>query len=186
MNRTVPTAVASCERGEICGRPKVSTCLPSPSDSSRDREPPAGLSGVKLLVQPVVTLGNFTSTLRLLSLAFEVTSSRSFVYQIPSPPKCQSQAFALELVIGLCTGSEVKLLSRVRLFATPWTVAYQDPRSMGFSRQEYWSGLPFHSPYIIFLMTKLLTKNLLPIQIYLFYFYTYVLEISANLKAKTF
>ena len=42
--------------------------------------------------------------------------------------------------------SEVKLLSRVQLFATPWTVAYQDPPSMGFSRKEYWSGLPFHSP----------------------------------------
>ena len=42
--------------------------------------------------------------------------------------------------------SEVKLLSRVRLFATPWTVAYQAPLSMGFSRQEYWSGLPFPSP----------------------------------------
>ena len=40
----------------------------------------------------------------------------------------------------------VKLLSRVRLFATPWTVAYQALRSMGFSRQEYWSGLPFPSP----------------------------------------
>ena len=40
----------------------------------------------------------------------------------------------------------VKLLSHVRLFATPWTVAYQDPQSMGFSRQEYWSGLPFPSP----------------------------------------
>ena len=40
----------------------------------------------------------------------------------------------------------VKFLSRVRLFATPWTVAYQAPRSMGFSRQEYWSGLPFPSP----------------------------------------
>ena len=38
------------------------------------------------------------------------------------------------------------LLSRVRLFATPWTVAYQAPPSMGFSRQEYWSGLPFPSP----------------------------------------
>ena len=38
---------------------------------------------------------------------------------------------------------KVKLLSRVRLFATPWTVAYQAPPSMGFSRQEYWSGLPF-------------------------------------------
>ena len=36
--------------------------------------------------------------------------------------------------------------SRVRLFATPWTVAHQAPLSMGFSRQEYWSGLPFPSP----------------------------------------
>ena len=42
--------------------------------------------------------------------------------------------------------SKVKSLSRVRLFATPWTVAYQAPQSMGFSRQEYWSGLPFPSP----------------------------------------
>ena len=40
----------------------------------------------------------------------------------------------------------VKSLSRVQLFATPWTVAYQVPPSMGFSRQEYWSGLPFPSP----------------------------------------
>ena len=37
-------------------------------------------------------------------------------------------------------------LSRVRLFATSWTVAYQAPPSVGFSRQEYWSGLPFPSP----------------------------------------
>ena len=41
---------------------------------------------------------------------------------------------------------KVKLLSRVRLFATLWTVAYQAPPSMGFSRQEYWSGLQFPSP----------------------------------------
>ena len=41
---------------------------------------------------------------------------------------------------------KVKLLSRVRLFATPWTVAYQAPPSMGSSRQECWSGLPFPSP----------------------------------------
>ena len=41
---------------------------------------------------------------------------------------------------------KVKLLSRVRLFATPWTVAYQASMFMGFSRQEYWSGLPFLSP----------------------------------------
>ena len=41
-------------------------------------------------------------------------------------------------------GSE--LLSRVQLFATLWTVAYQASPSMGFSRQEYWSRLPFPSP----------------------------------------
>ena len=41
---------------------------------------------------------------------------------------------------------KVKSLSRVRHFATPWTVAHQAPPSMGFSRQEYWSGLPFPSP----------------------------------------
>ena len=39
-----------------------------------------------------------------------------------------------------------KLLSRVRLLATPWTAAYQAPPSMGFSRQEYWSGVPL--PYL--------------------------------------
>ena len=42
--------------------------------------------------------------------------------------------------------SEEKSLSRVQLFETPWTVAYQAPASMEFSRQEYWSGLPFSSP----------------------------------------
>ena len=41
---------------------------------------------------------------------------------------------------------KVKLLSRVRFFATPWTVAYQAPLSMGFSRQECWRGLPLLSP----------------------------------------
>ena len=38
------------------------------------------------------------------------------------------------------------MLSSVRLFATPWTVACQTPLSMEFLRQEYWSGLPFSSP----------------------------------------
>ena len=41
---------------------------------------------------------------------------------------------------------KVKPLSRVRLLATPWTVAHQAPPSMGFSRQEYWSGVPLPSP----------------------------------------
>ena len=41
---------------------------------------------------------------------------------------------------------KVKSLSHVRLFATPWILAYHTPPSMRFSRQEYWSGLPFPSP----------------------------------------
>ena len=51
-----------------------------------------------------------------------------------------------ELPLPSLICAEVKSLSRVRLFATPWTVAYQAPPSMGFSRQEYWNGLPFPSP----------------------------------------
>ena len=42
--------------------------------------------------------------------------------------------------------SSVQSLSRVRLYVTPWTAAHQAPPSMGFSRQEYWNGLPFPSP----------------------------------------
>ena len=41
---------------------------------------------------------------------------------------------------------KVKSLSRVQLLATPWTAAHQAPPSMGFSRQEYWSGVPLPSP----------------------------------------
>ena len=43
---------------------------------------------------------------------------------------------------------KVKSLSRVRLLATPWTAAYQAPLPMGFSRQEYWSGVPLPSPLL--------------------------------------
>ena len=51
---------------------------------------------------------------------------------------------------------KVSLFSHVRLFAAPWTVAYQAPPSMGFSRQEYWSGLPFPSPYMQNTLCKIL------------------------------
>ena len=50
------------------------------------------------------------------------------------------------LLSPYCDCSEVKLLSRVQLFVTSWTVARQAPLSMGFSSQEYWNGLPFPSP----------------------------------------
>ena len=49
---------------------------------------------------------------------------------------------------------KVKLLSRVWLLAAPWTEAYQAPLLMGFSRQEYWSGVPLPSPIIDFVKCK--------------------------------
>ena len=52
-------------------------------------------------------------------------------------------------------GKKVKSLGHVWLFAAPWTVAYQAVPSMGFSRQEYWSGLPFHCPEGLGEMPKL-------------------------------
>ena len=57
---------------------------------------------------------------------------------------------------------KVKSLSHARLFATPWTVAYQAPPSMGFPRQEYWSGLPLPSlkPHWQVLKTSAPLKNL--------------------------
>ena len=51
-----------------------------------------------------------------------------------------------EILILSYQFSSVQSLSRVQLFGTPWSVAYQAPLSMSFSRQEYWSGLLFPSP----------------------------------------
>ena len=55
---------------------------------------------------------------------------------------------------------KVKSLSRVQLSATPWTAAYQAPPSMGFSRQEYWSGVPLPSPGCFLVVVRLRKKDL--------------------------
>ena len=55
---------------------------------------------------------------------------------------CSFRVYTKEIKLKL----KVKSLSRVRFFATLWTVAHQAPPSMGFSRQEHWRGLPFPSP----------------------------------------
>ena len=52
---------------------------------------------------------------------------------------------SLVMVIMTVMKVKVKSLSHVQLFATPWAVAYHAPPSMGFSRQEYWSGVPLPS-----------------------------------------
>ena len=87
---------------------------------------PVQMEGVKLTVN------------KGLSNHFQVSLSCAIILQRSSQPS-----------LCICTSSplvKVKSLSHVRLFAIPWTVAYQASQSMGFSRQECWSGLPFPSP----------------------------------------
>ena len=57
---------------------------------------------------------------------------------------------------------KLKSLSRVQLFITPWTAAYQAPLSMGFSRQEYWSGLPLPSLAPILSVYSVICNSLPP------------------------
>ena len=72
--------------------------------------------------------------------------------------------------------SELKSLSSVRLFATPWTVAYQAPPSMGFSRQGYWSGLPFNKGTYFYLQYYFwFLYNLIRINIFCHYFINHIL-----------
>ena len=82
---------------------------------------------------------------------------------------------------------KVKSLSRVWLLATPWTATYQAPLSMGFSRQEYWSGVPLPSPLclkrlqidIIFLEGWLKTCPIFS------YGYNFLLQVISTLKDYT-
>ena len=69
---------------------------------------------------------------------FYSTTSRSEVLDICSKYVCYQLLEMISLLLSC--------FSRVRLCATPWTAAYQASPSMGFSRQEHWSGLPFPSP----------------------------------------
>ena len=58
----------------------------------------------------------------------------------------QNDVAEVFLLLWKIANDSMKRKVKVKLFATPWTVAYQAPLSMEFSRQEYWSGWPFPSP----------------------------------------
>ena len=82
-----------------------------------------------------------------------------------------------------CMKVKVKLLSRVWLLGTPWTAAYQAPLSIGFSRQEYWSGVPLSSPSVT---AKLLIypSSTFPFGNHKFDFY--ICEFASVLSIKSF
>ena len=79
-----------------------------------------------------------------LSILFHILFNYSLLWDSEYSSLCYYNRSCLFLYIVL----HACLLSRVQLFATPWTVACQGPLSMGFSRQEYWSGLPLPPPGI--------------------------------------
>ena len=102
---------------------------------------------IKLIIQSCPTF--------LFAAAKSLQSCPTLCDPIDSSPPSSSipgilQARTLEWVASSFSNAwkwkvKVKSLSHVQLFATPWTVAHQAPPSMGFSRQEYWSGLPLPS-----------------------------------------
>ena len=90
-----------------------------------------------------------------------------------NPTDCSLSGFSVYGIsqARILERNKLKLLSRVQFFVTPWTVAYQAPPSMGFSRQEYWSGVPFPSPgdlphpgiELVFLLSSALQVILYPL-----------------------
>ena len=101
-----------------------------------------------------------------------------------SPPGCAVpgilQARTLEWVAISFSNAwkwkvKVKSLSHVQLLATPWTAAYQAPLPMGFSRQEYWSGVPLPSPNIIVRYLKNIT--------YAYYFFKIMIIIRLTARS---
>ena len=111
------------------------------------------------VAQSRTRLSDFTFTFHFHALKKEMSTHSSFLaWRIPGMAEpgweaiygvAQSQTRLKRLSSSSMhplVKVKVKLLSRVRLFATPRTVAYQAPPPMGFSRQKYWSGLPYPSP----------------------------------------
>ena len=111
---------------------------------------------VKAMVFPVIMYGCESWTIEKAATAKSLQSCLTLCDPIDgSPPGSPApgilQARTLEWVATAFSNAwewkvKVKSLSRVWLLATPWTAAYKAPLSMGFSRQEYWSGVPLPSP----------------------------------------
>ena len=120
---------------------------------------------VKTMVLPVAMCGCESWTIKKAATAKLLQLCPTLCNPIDSSPPGSPipgilQARTLEWVaISFSNAAKwkvkVKSLSRARLFATPWTAAYQAPPSMGFSRQEYWSGVPLPSPYLFLVFLNL-------------------------------
>ena len=136
----------------------------------RDITLPTKIHIVKAMVFPVVMYGCESWTIKKAAAAAKsLQSCLTLCNRIDgSPPGFPVpgilQARTLEWVAISFSNAwkwkvKVKLLSRVQLLVTPWTEAYQAPLSMGFSRQEYWSGVPLSSPRVSWGTKELMFLN---------------------------
>ena len=101
-----------------------------------------------ILCHPLLLLSSIFPSIRVFSResVFHMRRPKHWSFRFSITPSNEYPGLISLGLTGLISLSEVKPLSRAWLFATPWTVAYKAPLSMEFSRQEYWSGLPFPSP----------------------------------------
>ena len=83
---------------------------------------------------------------RFLGLWWLQRAASSYLGQLLCEWERTPTSFKPLLFVMLCVCAPLSCFSYVQLFVMPWTVAHQAPLSLGFSRQEYWSGLPFPSP----------------------------------------
>ena len=116
---------------------------------SRDITLPTKVCLVKAMVFPVIKYGCKSWTLKKAVAAAAKSLQSCPTLCNPTRLPCPWDSPGKNTGVGchfLLQCMKLKLFSRVRLFATPWTAAYQAPLSIGFSRQEYQSGLPLPSP----------------------------------------
>ena len=133
----------------------LQSCLTlcDPIDGSPPGSPIPGILQARTLEWVAISFSNawkWKVKVKLLSRVWLLATPWTAAYQ--APPHGILQARTLDWVAIPFYNAwkwkvKMKSLSRVRLLATPWTAAYQAPPSMGFSRQEYWSGVPLPSPH---------------------------------------
>ena len=151
----IPGSGRSSTKGN--GNPLQCTCLGNPMDRGAWGDTIHGITrvGHYIVTSDIILLAGFT---HVSTAAKSLQSCPTLCDPMDSSPPGSPvpgilQARTLEWVAisfsnaGKWKG-KVKSLSHVRLFETPWTAAHQAPPSMGFSRQEYWSGVPLPSPHV--------------------------------------
>ena len=151
-------ANVSCTYSAATAAKSLQSCptLCDPMDGSPPGSPVPGILQARTLEWVAISFSNAGKwKVKVKSLSHVWLLSDPMDYSLPGssiPGILQARTLEWVAISFSNAGKwkvKVKSLSRVWLLATPWTVAHQAPPSMGFSRQEYWSGVPLPSPALI-------------------------------------